>query len=150
MLQEKLPKSSSNSKPVQNDETTRLLGINLGRSDSIRNGKRNFIKKWIFLAYLRKKWALIIFCRGVYITPTFSKIGFVLGLFKFAKKYHIWWNWKFLYMVNRVNIYPNTAINHVPKRHRTIPDIPHRPIRIRVMKTRIHWIYFFRHSLWNI
>ena len=49
MLQEKLPKSSSNSKPVQNDETTRLLGINLGRSDSIRNGKRNFT-----LANLRK------------------------------------------------------------------------------------------------
>ena len=38
-VQEKLPKTSSK----QNDEgASRLLGINLGRSDSIRNGKRIF------------------------------------------------------------------------------------------------------------
>jgi hypothetical protein len=40
LVQEKLPKTSSNSKP--NDETSRLLGINLGRSDSIRNGKKKY------------------------------------------------------------------------------------------------------------
>ena len=58
MLQEKLPKSSSNSKPVQNDETTRLLGINLGRSDSIRNGKRNFIKIEIFFGRPTQKMSI--------------------------------------------------------------------------------------------
>ena len=51
-LQEKLPKTSSK----QSDEgASRLLGINLGRSDSIRNGKRIFLEIFLFRCLLSTK-----------------------------------------------------------------------------------------------